>query len=172
MTLEIKTAEELVDREVEARWAERRAGRSGEIFRHVLRTFTDRDGPVAVETIIAAFPDRPRGAVLDALATLDANDLIFVRDGRVELAYPFSAAASPFMVILPDGRQRYACCAIDALGIAAMLGERVTNRARCHHCQESLEFSADARGPGPDAQGIMVWVGKRRDGEGRIATSL
>jgi hypothetical protein len=50
--------------------------------------------------------------------------LIRIRDGHVDLAYPFSASPTAFVVRLPDGRERYACCATDALGIAPMVGQR------------------------------------------------
>jgi Alkylmercury lyase len=44
------------------------------------------------------------------------------------LAYPFSASPTPFLVRLPDGRERHVCCAIDALGIAPMVGQAVEIR--------------------------------------------
>ncbi len=172
MRFEIKTANELVDPELEARWAARRADPRGDVLQHILRTFIDRGGPIPLDEVCAASPDRPREAVLDALAALDDKDLIQLQDGRVVLAYPFSAEPTPFTVVLPDGEERYACCAIDALGIAAMLGQPIRIRSRCHHCQAPLEFSAEAGGPAPDGDGIMVWVGKRVAGERRVSTSL
>lgn len=164
MTLDIKTADELVDAELEARWAARRAAREDKLLQRILRMFVERGAPIGVAEI--------RGAVPDALARLDEEDLILLRDGRVELAYPFSGLPTPFLVILPDGRERYACCAIDALGIAPMLGLPVRIQASCHHCRGPLEFFAGADGPDRDAEGIMVWVGKRGEGERRISTGL
>jgi hypothetical protein len=151
--LEIKTADELIEPELEARWAARRAGPHAEVLQHVLRAFVDRGGPIAVDEIAAALPDRAPEAVR-------------------EVGYPFSAVPTPFVVRLADGRERYACCAIDALGIAPMLGQRVHIRSQCHHCGAPLELSADPGGPGPEAHGVMVWVGKRTGGQRRIATSL
>ena len=63
-------------------------------------------------------------------------------------------------------------CAIDALGIAPMLGQRVRVRSRCHHCGEPLELEVDPAGSGLEAEGVMVWVGKQGDGERRASTSL
>ncbi len=71
-----------------------------------------------------------------------------------------------------EGRQLYAWCAVDAVGIPAALGADARVESRCHHCQAPLEFSAEAGGPAPDADGIMVWVGKRVAGERRVSTSL
>jgi hypothetical protein len=170
--LDIKSADELADPELEARWALRRAARQKDVLRTVLRAFVEHGGPIAVDQVAAAFPGRAPEAVRDSLAELDAADLIEVRDGRVATAYPFSTAPTPFLVRLAGGRQRQACCAIDALGLAPMLGQPVDVRSRCHHCGTPLEFSVTPEGPGPEARDVMVWVGKRRETEGRIATSL
>jgi hypothetical protein len=42
-----------------------------------------------------------------------------VVDDCIELACPFSGGPTAFALILPGGRERYACCAVDALGIIA-----------------------------------------------------
>ena len=107
MTLEIKTADELVDPELEARWAVRWDAREGDILRRILRTFVDRGGPVPVEAIAAAFPDRPPETVWDTLVGLDDEDLIQIREGRIDVAYPFSALPTPFVVVLASGEERY-----------------------------------------------------------------
>jgi hypothetical protein len=83
-----------------------------------------------VEQIVSAFPDQPPERVLEALAKLDEEDLIRMRAGRVDIAYPFSAAATLFAVHLGGGLGvRYACCVIDALGLAPMLGQPVRIRS-------------------------------------------
>ncbi len=170
--LKIKTAEELVDAELEARWALCRAARQTDVLKRVLRAFVERGGPIRVEEIALSLPDQAPAAVWDSLIKLDAEDLIEVRDGRVEIAYPFSAAPTPFVVRLSGSRERYACCAIDALGVAPMLGQRVHVRSQYHHCETLLEFGLTPDGPGPEAREVMLWVGKRWEGERRIATSL
>jgi Alkylmercury lyase len=172
MPLEIKTVDELVDPELEARWVARRADRRSALLRHVIRRFVDQPGPASVEDIAAAFPDRDAGAVRVELTELHDKDLLLLRDGRVELAYPFSGAPTTFTVAWGQGEERFACCAIDALGIAPMLGRRIAIRSRCHHCQAPLEFAATPDGPAPDAAGVMVWVGRRGESERRISDSL
>ncbi len=59
MSFEIKTAAELADPELEARWVERREGRQAEVFRYILGAFADRDGPVLVHDVHAAFAHCP-----------------------------------------------------------------------------------------------------------------
>ncbi len=171
MTLQIKTAAELVDPELEARWTTRRVARETEILQAILRAFVGRPGPIVVEEFIRAFPERAPDDTRAVITRLDEDDLIRIRDGRVDLAYPFSATPTSFVVHLSGRGDRYACCAIDALGVAPILGESVRIRSRCHHCGEPLELSADPFGPGPGTEGVMVWAGKRCDGEQRAWTS-
>jgi hypothetical protein len=94
-----------------------------------------------------------------------------VSDGRVVLAYPFSGTPTAFVTVLADGRERWACCAIDALGVAAMLKQPVTVRARCHHCDERIELAVTPEGPAADS-GLMAWVGERGDLRGKACTAL
>jgi hypothetical protein len=172
MTLEIRTAAELIDPELGGRWTTRRAARETEVLQQVLRAFVERPGPVEMEQIVVAFADGPPDAIRADLARLDADDLIQIREGLVDMAYPFSAFPTPFVVQLADGQARYACCAIDALGIAPMLGQRVRIQSRCHHCGEPLELWVDPAGSGLDTEGVMVWVGKQEYGKWRASTSL
>jgi hypothetical protein len=68
------------------------------------------------------------GAHLDpreAAARLAREDLVHrdARTGEVTVAYPFSAAPTRHRVRLSSGADVFAMCAIDALGIAFMLGQ-------------------------------------------------
>ncbi|MGW1553898.1 organomercurial lyase [Streptomyces sp. NPDC002346] len=60
----------------------------------------------------------------DVLAELDAEDFLALdAEGRVRAAYPFSAAETPHRVKLGNGVEAWSMCAIDALGIAAILDQ-------------------------------------------------
>lgn len=172
MALEIKTADELTDPEMEARWTARRADRQTAVLQHILRAFIEDAGPVPVEALRRRIGDGAAGSLTEELARLHEQDFLLLAEGHVRLAYPFSGAPTAFAVVLAGGQDRYACCAIDALGIAAMLGRRIDIRSSCHHCGAPLAFSADAGGPSPDASELMVWVGKRPDGGRRVSDSL
>lgn len=66
-------------------------------------------------------------ALSAAMAELADRDLVvFEPDGRVRAAYPFASAPTPHRVAIDGGGTVYAMCAIDALGMSAMLGRRVT----------------------------------------------
>jgi hypothetical protein len=167
-TLHILTADEFTDLDLEGRWRARRVARETQISRQILRMFLDRGGPILVQEIVAASKASPE-AIRQTLSVLDNDDLIRIHEGQIDIAYPFSASPTPFVVRLLDGNERYACCAMDALGIAPMVGQPVEIRSRCHHCHMPLEFSAETEGPGSEAEGIMLWFGKRSEDRCRVA---
>ncbi len=171
--LEVKKADELFDAEFMAKWQVRRAidPLAQVVHRRILEHFIATGGPVSVETIAAYVPEYRPAKVYAAIARLDEKDLIFTRAGQVLVAYPFAGTSTAFTVILPGGRERHAVCAIDALGVSAMLGEPVTIRSRCHHCGEPLEIHAAPDGP-TDGREIMVWVGERADIRQKACTSF
>ena len=162
MSLIILTADELIALDTES-WAQfRRAARETPTATRILRAFLDHGGPLRVEEIADA----------SALKRLHDDDLIRIRDGQIDIAYPFSALPTPFLVRLPDGRERYACCATDALGVAPMIGQPIDIRARCHHSGAPLGFSVHPEGPGVDAAGVMLWSGKRAEEQCRSIDGL
>jgi Alkylmercury lyase len=66
-------------------------------------------------------PDRVRSELTEA------DLLAFTLDGEIRAAYPFSPAPTPIQVTWDGGPPGvYAMCAIDALGMSAMLGRPVT----------------------------------------------
>lgn len=173
MGLEIKSAAELIALDVEGRQAVRRAARETELMRAVFRAFIERPDPIRVEAITASFPDRSPRTVLDELTRLNEEDLIRIRDGRVDLAYPFSASPTAFRVdVGPERGERYACCAVDALGLAPMLSQFVEVGSQCHHCAMPLQLSVHPFGVGLEAADVMVWAGRRTEDERRACDSL
>ena len=172
MTLEIKTADELAARDPEGRWSTRRAARETAAFKRVLDLFVERGGPVAITEIVAGLPDSEKAVTRRALGALDDDDLIRIQNDHIDVAYPFTASPTPFVVRWSDGRERFACCAVDALGIAPMIGQRIEILSRCHHCGAALELSSTPEGARPDASDIMLWIGQRADDRCKIADSL
>jgi hypothetical protein len=86
----------------------------------VLRHFATTGHPPTAEDLAAttAGSGRTSDEVLAALHDLDA---IRLEQGRIEVAYPFSAHPTRHRVHIATGTDVYAMCAIDALGIAPML---------------------------------------------------
>src|SRR5215471_11394098 len=103
-SLLIKTADELGAGDLEERWRTRRAARESAVSRRVLQLFVDRGGLLPVEDVVASFPDVPAVSVRQVLIALDEDDLIRIQDGCIDMAYPFSALPTPWMVRLPGGQ--------------------------------------------------------------------
>jgi Alkylmercury lyase len=170
--LEIKTADEFAAHDLQSLWKVRRAARESAAFRRVLQLFVERGGPIPVEEIVGGLQDVGPEATRRALVALDTDDLIRIQNDTVDVAYPFTASSTPFVVRLHDGRERFACCAVDALGIAPMTGLSIEIRSRCHHCAEPLELGATPEGARPEGSGVMLWIGQRADDRCKIADSL
>ncbi|MGH3763913.1 MAG: organomercurial lyase [Pseudonocardiaceae bacterium] len=100
------------------------------ICQAILRAFAATGAPPdsgELDRVAAGFVV-PAALVLDRLHTADVVRL--GADGQVRVAYPFSAAPTRHRVRLPGGVEVYAMCAIDAVGIPAMLsGEAVITTA-------------------------------------------
>ena len=79
--------------------------------------------PAALDRLARAYGGEP-GPVRAELAGADV--VAFTADGEIRAAYPFSAAPAPIRVSWAGGPQVHAMCAIDALGMSAMLGHPVT----------------------------------------------
>ncbi len=171
-TLVIKTADELGDSDVEARAAARRAARETPVLRAILRSFADFGGPVSVAAVAERLVGVQGEALGKSLAVLNDEDLLILRGDSIELAYPFSTSPTPFVVRRIDGRERFTCCAIDALGIAPMLNEDVEIATHCHHCQAPIRLAVSPEGAAPDVHDVMVWVTRMRPDDGRACAVL
>jgi hypothetical protein len=98
------------------------------------------------------------GAVLAELAGRDV--LAFTPGGQIRAAYPFSPAPTPIQVTWPGGPVTYAMCAIDALGVSAMLGRPVTVTAAEPGAGRVITVETDG-GPGTVEPGQRSRVRRR-----------
>ncbi|MFC5262052.1 alkylmercury lyase family protein [Kribbella qitaiheensis] len=91
------------------------------VHQAILRSFATTGHPPAAVDLdpAAARGERSTGEVLKALHEVDAIRL--APDGRIAVAYPFSTTPTRHRLRIGDQVDAYAMCAIDALGIAAML---------------------------------------------------
>ena len=96
------------------------------VQQQVLRSFATAGHAPSVADLAetAARYGTMAGAVLGALHAGDYLQL--GPDGQIRAAYPFSGVPTPHLVDIDGGARAYAMCAIDALGMAAMLGTGVT----------------------------------------------
>jgi hypothetical protein len=93
------------------------------VHQAVLRASAATGHPPSISALdtVTAGSGRAAADVLAALHELDAVRL--GPDGSVAVAYPFSAIPTRHRVRIGDRVEVYAMCAIDALGMSAMLGE-------------------------------------------------
>lgn len=78
--------------------------------------------PAALDTIAQESGRR----ATELLRELAAVDFVTLEEGSLRAIYPFSTVASKHRVRIAGGPQVWAMCAVDALGIAPMLGRDVT----------------------------------------------
>jgi Alkylmercury lyase len=110
--------------------AKRLTAAERELYRWILRTFAEHGRPPVGE--LFDFASSLALDVEQALARLVQEDLVHrdPRDGAVVVAYPFSGTPTSHGVALGGGREVFAMCAVDALGIPFMLGEPAEIRSR------------------------------------------
>jgi len=94
------------------------------------------------------------------LAELAEHDMIaFDQAGEIRAAYPFSPSPTPIQVAWEDGPVTYAMCAIDALGISAMLGRPVTITAAEPGTGRVITVHADRHRARWNPPGAVVFAG-------------
>jgi hypothetical protein len=129
-------------------------------YRWILRTFGAGAPPSPDE-----LADTASGLELEvepALERLARADLVHhdPQTGAIVVAYPFSGRPTAHRVRL-DGREVYAMCAIDALGIAPMLGEPIEIASRDPFTGESIQVWLDPDGNDARQPGEAVVVSGR-----------
>ncbi|ORB48096.1 hypothetical protein BST43_25210 [Mycobacteroides saopaulense] len=107
------------------------------------------------------------GAVLE---NLHRTDIIRLDDeGRIASVYPFSATATEHRVRIHGGAEVYAMCAVDALGISAMLGGRpITIDSVDHHTSGAIAIRVDGDAATADPESVVVFLGMQM-AEGPLA---
>jgi hypothetical protein len=99
-----------------------------------------------------------------ALAELAAGDFLCLdQAGRITAAYPFSATATAHRVRIAGGGGAYAMCAIDALGIAAMLGTSVLISSADPVTAEPIAVTVDGSRSDWRPATAVVFVGRTAD---------
>ena len=97
------------------------------ILRHALHA-----QPVTLESLAAATA-LTREGVKTSLAFLHKTGVIYLRDGVVIAAYPFSLVPTPHHLTIA-GVTTYANCAVDALAVPPMADEPAQVFSTCGHC--------------------------------------
>lgn len=121
----------------------RLSGPARQVHLAVLAAFIADGQPpaaAALDRLARAHGGEP-GPVRAELAATDV--LAFTADGEIRAAYPFSAAPTPIRVSWAGGPRVHAMCAIDALGMSAMLGRPVTITAAQPGTSRNISITVD-----------------------------
>ncbi|WP_090063669.1 alkylmercury lyase family protein [Lentzea flaviverrucosa] len=136
------------------------------LHRMILRAFAATGGPPAVPAVAAAAAELgldPR----KSLAGLVDRDIIGMgaRRGDIVYAYPFSARPTAHRVHLVDGAQPYAMCAVDALGMPAMLNSDALITSVDPYSGESITITVTDKGRTARWQpgGCVAFIGTAGD---------
>jgi alkylmercury lyase len=117
-------------------------------------------GPAPPEIAVAA--GLARKQVVGSLQRLSERDLVVLdAEGRVVGAYPFSDSDTGHLIDLPTVSVA-AMCAVDALGVGAMLAQDSAIRSSCRFCGESIHVGTRAGGrelAASSPHGALVWSG-------------
>jgi hypothetical protein len=112
--------------------------------RRLHRTLIDavvRTGTVPPDDVMVAVLTIDRDELDRRLQTLRRADyLAFDGAGRLTCLYPFSTLPTPHVVSI-DGARRFAMCSLDALGVAAMLGQPVAIESACAACGSPVRIA-------------------------------
>lgn len=124
--------------------AGRLSGPARQAHRAVLATFASTGRPPSpreIERVIRAGGGDPARV----RAELTGADLLaFTAGGEIRAAYPFSPVPTPIRVAWAGGPEVYAMCAIDALGMSAMLGRPVAITAAEPGTGRAITVTVDA----------------------------
>lgn len=134
----------------------------------ILRHFaaTGRAPDAALLEPVAAEAGRTAGEIL---TELDREDFLTLdASGRIKAAYPFSAGETRHQVQLANGVTAWSMCAIDALGISAMLSQDVTVSSTDPVDAQPVTVSLTNGSATWEPADAVVFVG-RREGEGPAA---
>jgi hypothetical protein len=134
------------------------------LYQWVLRRFAEHGKPSGHELRVKATElGLERERTLEALAR---EDLLHTNtEGEIVVAYPFSGRPTRHHVLLESGQEVDAMCAIDAVGVAAMLGMRVRVRSSDPTTEDEITVSVDPSGHASwQPLEAVVVAGSRSDG--------
>ncbi len=106
-----------------------------EIFKAILKSGR---APTAGELEQAL--NKPAGSIIGVLDALQEKDLLLRREETQEIIsiYPFSLTPTGHRVILEDGKQLFAMCAVDAVGVASMFDKDLRVVSECGWCKQEI----------------------------------
>lgn len=82
---------------------------------------------------------------------------------RLTCLFPFSTVPTPYLLTI-DGERRYAMCAVDALGVSAMIGQPIIVDSVCAYCRKPIHLVVlPDRIAAAEPAEIRLVIGRDRD---------
>lgn len=134
-------------------WAKNLSAPERKVLRETLIALAGGKEPNVSE--LTRTSELPLDRVREALRTLESCDCVAMEGERVRVAYPFTADDVPHEVVSSKGVAR-TCCAVDALGVGAMLGETVEIRSQCSYCGAPIRLRGRDQFDG--GEGAVVFI--------------
>lgn len=104
-------------------------------------------------------PYAPKNAEEKALIeSLQGRNVLAADEQGVYSLYPVSAISTSKKVVLDDGREGFAMCAVDAIGFYYTFGQGVRIRAKCEHTGEEIVLRMDDQGLAVEKGGDRICV--------------
>lgn len=130
------------------------------VMRAVFRRLVD--GRATPPAMLPDILGMPRAAVEAALVRLVGHGTIVLdpETGEVVGARGLSLAETPHRVVV-DGRQLYAFCAVDAVGIPVALGLDALVESHCYACGTPLALSITKGVVTEASDGMVIWAAAR-----------
>jgi Alkylmercury lyase len=120
--------------------------------RRAIYELTIRTGSTPSAAEVANEIDAAESDVAAAFQRLAEGRILFLENGKIRMAAPFSGVPTPYVVRTND-KSYYANCIWDALGISPMLKVDSDIFTSCPDCSEPLELSV--RGGRLRGEGIV-----------------
>ncbi|MHA4815442.1 organomercurial lyase [Streptomyces aculeolatus] len=140
------------------------------VYQVVLRYFA-ATGSAPQPQVLEPTAARAGRTVGEVLAELAAEDFLTLdQNGEIRAAYPFSAVATRHRVRIEGGAEVWSMCAIDALGIPAMLDAEVTISSTDPVTGEPVTVTIRSGASVWEPESTVVFVGQRPGG-GPAATT-
>lgn len=136
------------------------------VWQAVLRAFASSGrAPRRWELLEGELSSEAASACLERLAAKDVL-VLDSRSGEILGAYPFSARPTRHRVSF-GAQTVYAMCAIDALGMAAMLGRKVQVESSCPLCGGAIAMKSDAQAIARlEPASVVVWFPNESEARG------
>lgn len=133
-----------------------------EIRKFILREFARTGKAPGSEEIVEGMELCASDTVDRTIEKLASADILTRKEGEIVSAYPFSARQTRHRVIFDDGREVYALCATDALGIHFMLDRGITVISRCPWCEGETKVKVgNGRIESREPEGMLEFVSEQ-----------